>query len=280
MSCMVKNDSALIDVGKLRGTETNWESFAGVRGNGKVHRNAPTAPDVFHTRLKDGIDSGTIKFTNKGDVDLVAKIYARAFDEAFAQVKHLWYQDLQWGDEAVLSLTAALSCAHDRGLLKNLQYLFLDYNNIGDKGASALADVLAQGSATELAQLSLKKNPIGEGGRGILERVVNGRSPPIELTMEPLTNKKTGQPQIGANATPFDMLDKLESDLTADSPFNPLEGLPPPGPTRNDVDKLVSDLNTDRPFNPLDVLPPPGPTRIDSEARQKPFNPLDVLPAP
>ena len=118
MSGIVKDYTALIDMSKLRGDETTVKALV---ENGKADRLPPIAPDAFHEKLKTGVDEGSIKFTNKGDVEVVARIYERAFLDEMSNAKNLYYPFLGWGDEEIKTLAAALTFAHSKGATANLK---------------------------------------------------------------------------------------------------------------------------------------------------------------
>ena len=118
MSCIVKDELALIDTSQLSGTETDVDQL---RANGKTNRPAPIAPDAFHALLKSGVETGNIKFTNRGDVDVVADIYERAFVEEMSSARALYYPNLGWGDEHIQTLATALTFAHAKGALDKLE---------------------------------------------------------------------------------------------------------------------------------------------------------------
>ena len=126
MSGMVKSSLTLIDASKLTGEET---SLMGKRIVSKTRlsasRTPPMAPDAFLTMLRSGVEAGRIKFTAKGDVEVVGRIYERAFTEEMAVVTKLYYNGLGWGDEQVESLAAALTYAHAKGGLRKVKQLWL-----------------------------------------------------------------------------------------------------------------------------------------------------------
>ena len=117
MSVMVKNFSALIDTSKLTGDETD---IGDLIMNGKADRSPPIAPDAFRDMLTSGVANGTIKFTNSGDVEVVAGIYERAFLDEMSSATVLHYALLGWGDEQIKTLSAALAFAHAKGGLAQL----------------------------------------------------------------------------------------------------------------------------------------------------------------
>ncbi len=118
MSTMVKFAVALIDTSKLTGDE---KSVFDLITNGKADRSPPIAPDAFRDMLTSGVANGTIKFTNSGDVEVVAGIYERAFLDEMSSATELWYSGLGWGDEQIKTLSAALAFAHAKGGLAQLE---------------------------------------------------------------------------------------------------------------------------------------------------------------
>ena len=169
MSSIVKDDDALIDMSKLTGDETTVEEL---RNNGKANRSPPIAPDTFRTMLTSGVEDGRIKFTNKGDVDLVAGIYERAFLDEMAGAKKLFYPGLGWGDEEIKTLATALIYAHDKQVLGSLEQLNLGYNRIGDAGVAALAEALAKVGSLET--LWLDGNPASQEAVDALKAALPG----------------------------------------------------------------------------------------------------------
>ena len=122
MSAIVKDEYALIDASQLKGDEQDVDAL---RKNGKTHRPAPIAPDAFYEMLKTGVEKETIKFTNKGDVDVVARIYESAFLDEMKAATALYYPSLGWGDEEIKMLSTALTFAHDKGALDHLTVRWL-----------------------------------------------------------------------------------------------------------------------------------------------------------
>jgi len=169
MSVIVKDTDALIDLSQLQGDES---SYAKIIEKGKSNRDPPMAPDAFHAMLTSGVEDGTIKFTNKGDVDLVAHIYKTAFLDEMTAATKLFYIQLDWGDEQVATLSAALAFAHARGALANLQVFNIARNQIGDTGLASFSSAIASGALTQLKGLDLRSNRIGDAGLTSLSEVL------------------------------------------------------------------------------------------------------------
>ena len=171
MSGMVKDFTALFDLSKLNGSET---SLNDLRNKGKAGRRPPIAPDAFRRQLSVGVQDGTIKFTNAGDVDVVASIYERAFLDEMAVAMGLYYVGLGWGNEEMDTLSIALTFAHDKGAMANLKDLWLGGNQIGDAGVTALAQSCARGALPQLEKLFLNNNQIGDAGVDALAKACAG----------------------------------------------------------------------------------------------------------
>ena len=150
MSAMVKSSSALIDLNKLDGDEMDVGELV---WNGTANRPAPMAPDAFHRMLTSGVADGSIKFTCSGDTEVVARIYERAFLDEMSGAESLDYMNLEWGDEQLTSLSAALVYAHDHGALEKCEYLYLGGNTFGEPGMRSLSEALAKGALPKLRWL-------------------------------------------------------------------------------------------------------------------------------
>ena len=142
-SGLVKDDTALISLKGLTGEE---KDLGDVRYNGKAAREPPVAPAPFASTLEAGVASGATKFTNSGDVGLVAKIYGWAFAAEMEAAIALSYVGLGWDDAQMLTLCEALRAAHAGGGLRKLEMLELGGNKMGDGAMAALAALLEEGA--------------------------------------------------------------------------------------------------------------------------------------
>jgi len=163
-SGLVKHASALISLSKLSGNEAKLSQADGVLDRGHSDREPPMAPNAFAEMLENGVQSGNIKFTNKGDVSLVSRIYGDAFNSAMEDVIELHYEGLEWADDAGVALIEALRYAHTHGGLKKLKLLNLYKNQLGDKTMTALAALLDEGGLSGLEYLGLDDNAISNWG--------------------------------------------------------------------------------------------------------------------
>ena len=139
--------------------EKDWDE---VRDKGKGARLPPMSPAAFAAMLKVGVASGEIKFTNSGDVELVCKIYERAFMTEMGDATKLIYCDLEWGDAAGVELCEALRYAHAHGGLTKLTELNLGGNMLGDGFVTSFAALLDEGGLAGVEELYLWDNAISE----------------------------------------------------------------------------------------------------------------------
>ena len=174
-SSLVKDFLALISLKGLTGEEKElWR----VRRNGKAAREPPVAPTAFASTLEAGVGSGAIKFTNSGDVGLVATIYGKAFAAEMATAVALSYQELGWDDAQMLALCEALSAAHAGGGLRKLVMLILGDTKMGDGAMAALAALFEEGAMPKLEYLSLRGNQISDAGVAALASALRGGAMP------------------------------------------------------------------------------------------------------
>jgi len=196
-SGLVKDDTALISLKGLTGEE---ETLGDVRRNGKAAREPPVAPAAFASTLEAGVASGATKFTNKGDVGLVGKIYGWAFDAEMAAAVALYYVDLGWDDAQMLTLCAALRAAHAGGGLRKLETLMLSDNQMGDGAAAALAALLEEGAMPNLETLVLDNNQISDAGVAALASALRGGALP-SCTFIDLSNNQISDAGVAALAS-------------------------------------------------------------------------------
>eukprot|EP00964_Phaeocystis_antarctica_P061887 scaffold37003_cov61-Phaeocystis_antarctica.AAC.3 len=174
-SGLVKNGNALISLKELTGKENFLHE---VRNNGTAAREPPAAPAPFASTLEAGVASGAIKFTNSGDVGLVATIYGKAFAAEMAGAVALFYIGLGWDDAQMLALCEALRAAHAGGGLRKLEQLVLGRNAMGDGALAALAALLEEGAMPNLKDLYLYDNQISDAGVSALASALRGGALP------------------------------------------------------------------------------------------------------
>ena len=198
-SGLVKDDTALISLKGLTGKET---SLSEVRYNGKAAREPPVAPAPFASTLEAGVASGATKFTNSGDVGLVAKIYGWAFAAEMAAAVALAYYELGWDDAQMLTLCEALRAAHAGGGLRKLKVLVLTSNKMGDGAAAALAALLEEGAMPNLMRLSLGDNQISDAGVAALASALRGGALPSCTTIYLAGNPGCGEQGVDEDGDP------------------------------------------------------------------------------
>jgi hypothetical protein len=173
MSCIVKHSNNLLAMSTLTGNETSVTELV---EQSKPSRPVPLNPDAFFQMLESGVADGSIKFTNKGDVPLVASIYKRAFIDELSAAQGLTYSGLGWGDEALATLLQALVFAMAQGALGNLKQLDLSLNQIGDLGITDFSRQFPIGSLGALQKLFLYGNQIGDAGMVEFSRAITSGS--------------------------------------------------------------------------------------------------------
>ena len=136
------------------------------------------APAPFASTLEAGVASGATKFTNRGDVGLVGKIYGWAFAAEMAAVVELSYVGLGWDDAQMLTLCEALRAAHAGGGLRKLETFVPSCNQMGDGSAAALAALLEEGAMPNLLVLDLSSNQISDAGVAALASALRGGAMP------------------------------------------------------------------------------------------------------
>lgn len=147
---------------KLTGEEATVPEL---QANGRTGREAPLTPERFHGLLREGMEKGDVTFTNKGDVDLVAKIHARGFEQALSEADTLSLYGMSWTDESAKDLAKAfLYIRHNEDTSCQVERMSLENNNIGDEGAIALADAFSENTCPNLRQITLASNRIGDAG--------------------------------------------------------------------------------------------------------------------
>ena len=140
-----------------RTSQWQWPLIVDVgTGAGTSVRVPPLAVETFRDLL------ATKTFTNGADVQLVAGLYAKTTRALVTGARVLKYGGLGWGDEEIAHLCVWLP------LCTRLKELSLIANNITDKGAHALADVISAGGLPNLTDLNINSNQITHIGADML----------------------------------------------------------------------------------------------------------------
>ena len=168
---LVKNSYLCLDLGKLDlgklddapsdemvvsvpGMKAASSDWDGIETQCRAGRAAPLTPEDFLAELERK------SFTSKkADLPTVGALYKAAFTKRFGEATALFYSGLQWGDSDLVLLSKVLGS----GALTNLSDLHLSGNQIGDAGLTALADSLSNG-AVQIRNLDLFGNQVGDPG--------------------------------------------------------------------------------------------------------------------
>ena len=144
VSNLVKDFDFVLDLAKFDESVTRLDDV--VQGCA-AKRAPPLAPPVFKE------DLSTKTFTSpKADRETVANLYEKEFDEKLGEARVLEYLRLEWTDADVVKLCGAIAT----GKLVMLWSLNLSFNQIGDAGIAALAEVA--GKLPRLKELHLSDN--------------------------------------------------------------------------------------------------------------------------
>ena len=145
VSNLVKDFDYVLDLAKFDESVTSLNAV--IKGCA-AKRAPPLAPPVFKE------DLSTKTFTSpKADRETVGNLYEKEFDEKLGEATQLWYSGLQWTDADVVKLCGAIAT----GKLVKLERLNLNFNQIGDAGVAALAEVADK--LPQLKELWLQANP-------------------------------------------------------------------------------------------------------------------------
>jgi hypothetical protein len=125
----------------------------------RAGRRPPLAPSTFEKLVQ----TSRLSFTNGNeDGPKVVDLQKRAFVTTMTSVDKLRYSDCAWDDADAAVLAEAIHLGG--AVLENLIEFQLDYNRIGDDGATKLIQALATGAAPKLRWLYLNSNQIGDAG--------------------------------------------------------------------------------------------------------------------
>jgi len=160
VSGLIVGHHGVLDLGLFDACCTYWGG--GIQRGGtqyqcKAGRRPPSTPGVFQTEVL------TKHFTAGYDKDFVIEKYETTFIEVMGSARKLSFARLGWGNDAAKRVAATLPyCTH-------LRDLYLDHNQVGDTGASELAEQLPK-CGSSLVRLWLGGNIIGDtGARSLAE---------------------------------------------------------------------------------------------------------------
>lgn len=148
ISAVAKDDDCLLQLSSFAGRSTHW---SGMRLEMAAKRPAPMLPARFEEFVRQGMEAGSIKFTNGKDAtEIVIPQYAIGFKRLMEEVVSLEFSNLGWGDADAIELAIALEHAHSHGGLRRVTKLELMRNNISDDGMAAIASMLRGGAMPKL----------------------------------------------------------------------------------------------------------------------------------
>ena len=90
----------------------------------------------------------------------------------------------------MVTLCEALRYAHKEGALANLESLYLSSNEMGDRGAAALASVLQEGAMANLETLGLYSCGIGEAWMVALASAAVGGGAVVQGDRAPVQSRQ------------------------------------------------------------------------------------------
>lgn len=192
MSSMVKGTGLQLDLSQLTGAECTIEDM--IKASSALQP-PPLTPTAFAEKLRDGVSSERLAFTNGGDIDVVAEIYKRAFTTEFEHMRTLCFCHRKWSDAQGEEFSAALRYAVTVGGLTHVEALELERNRIGDQSIIALVDACQGHVMPRCAYIYLDHNDIGDAGMRALASA-------IERNTWPLLEKVTvhGNPRASSEA--------------------------------------------------------------------------------
>ena len=112
------------------------------RGFGSGYRAPPMHPREFAAELSRKV------FSNGDDCEVVARLYADAFNAALGEAWALAFSQLEWKDADAEAFAKVLP------LLRRVETLDLSFNRIGTRGFEALAAAIREGAAPALKEFS------------------------------------------------------------------------------------------------------------------------------
>ena len=237
LASIVKSSSCLLDTSKLKdAAEVTMESLFGLTAS----RLAPLEPGAFDVKLRADVANEKVKFTAKGDLDIVSQQYETGFKEQISSTQGLYYARLGWDDAQVERLCLSLrSCP-----AKALERLRLHGNNLTDDSAQRLAKALAAGdSMPKLRLLNIEANHLSEEGVRLLDIVCTSKG--VQLRVDNQDNQDFVPGSPGSPGSPYELSSSIMSAQSSVPYF-----VVPSGPLAGSFDAVY--VSTD--LEPDDVV--------------------------
>ena len=139
----------VLDLGKFdEESMKDWKWWQ-VTDGCSANRAPPLTPSEFRPEL------ATKSFTSKNaDEEMVNRLFEDEFNKRMGGVTALWYAELKWTDKEAVAVSKVIAT----GVLKKLETLDLQGNQIGDAGVMALAEAAGKGTLPQLEYLELSNN--------------------------------------------------------------------------------------------------------------------------
>ena len=147
VSNLIKGSFFVLDLGKF--DEESMTEWSAVEEECIANRAPPLTPSEFRPEL------ATKSFTSKNaDEEMVNRLFEDEFNKRMGGVTKLEYGTLKWTDKAIVAVCKVIAT----GVLKKLEVLVLNSNQIGDAGVMALAEAAGKGTLPQLKELYLGRN--------------------------------------------------------------------------------------------------------------------------
>lgn len=123
LSSMVKDKNCLWDFSKYQG----GQEFHELQDQMKADRPPMVSPERVAKEMRDGVDSGSLAFTARADMDFVIGLYERGFREAFQTYVRvsgrtfIEQKCLGWGDEEAVIVAEALKYVEEHCQVEMLE---------------------------------------------------------------------------------------------------------------------------------------------------------------
>ena len=147
VSNLIKRFAMVLDLGKF--DEESMKKGLAVSQGCRANRAPPLTPSEFRPEL------ATKSFTSKNaDEEMVNRLFEDEFNKRMGGVTELYYVMLKWTDKEAVAVSKVIAT----GVLKKLKTLYLNDNQIGDAGVTALAEAAGKGTLPQLKELHLGGN--------------------------------------------------------------------------------------------------------------------------
>ena len=134
----------VLDLGKF--DEESMKDYGAVQNGCVANRDPPLTPSEFRPEL------ATKSFTSKNaDEEMVNRLFENEFNKRMGGVAVLYYREMKWTDKEAVAVSKVIAT----GVLKKLETLNLNLNQIGDAGVMALAEAAGKGTLPQLKKLDL-----------------------------------------------------------------------------------------------------------------------------